>query len=124
MSTQITTRNPVTWFEIHTGDPERTRRFYGEAFGWTFHNEGPGYDMIGMGDEAPIGGGLASNRPGQVPMTVFNVQVEDVDATCEAVSAAGGTVTMPPESAPNGLRFAYVADPDGSILGLWTPPVT
>jgi predicted enzyme related to lactoylglutathione lyase len=29
---------------------------------------------------------------------------------------------MPLQETPNGLRFAYLADPDGSTFGVWTPP--
>jgi predicted enzyme related to lactoylglutathione lyase len=29
---------------------------------------------------------------------------------------------VPADSTPIGLRFAYVADPDGSVFGLWCPP--
>lgn len=122
MSTETTTRNPVTWFEIHTADPERARRFYGDAFGWTFQSDMPGYDMIGMGESAPIGGGIAAAQPGAPTMTVFNVQVDDVARACDAVEQAGGTVAVPPQSTPAGLQFAYVADPDGSVFGVWTPP--
>lgn len=122
MSTKTTTRNPVTWFEIHTPNPERARAFYGDVFGWSFQSDLPGYDMIGMGESAPIGGGIASNGPDHPPMTVFNIQVEDVDAACIAVTEAGGAVAVDPQSTPNGLRFAYVADPDGNTFGLWTPP--
>ena len=122
MSTETMTARPVTWFEVHTGDPERARSFYGEVFGWTFTSEMPGYDLIGMGDAAPIGGGMASTGPAHTPMTVFSVQVPDVSAALEAVVAAGGSIVAPLQEAPNGLAFAYIADPDGSTLGIWTPP--
>ena len=58
-STATATPHPVTWFEIHTADPVRAKKFYGSVLGWTFDDESmPGYTMIGLGDEAPIGGGL------------------------------------------------------------------
>lgn len=124
MSTDTHTRpaRPVTWFEIHTGNPERARHFYGEVFGWTTQSDMPGYDLIGLGEDAPIGGGIASSGPDHPPMTVFNVQVPDVEAACAAAVAAGGTLLVAPQSTDNGLAFAYLADPDGSPLGVWTPP--
>jgi hypothetical protein len=121
MSTRTKTRNPVTWFEIHATDPERARSFYGDVFGWSFENEAPSYDMIGMGEGAPIGGGLTAVREGGAPMNVFNVQVEDVAATCDTVVQAGGSVVIAMQTTPTGLDFAYVADPDGSVFGLWKP---
>jgi predicted enzyme related to lactoylglutathione lyase len=50
------------------------------------------------------------------------VQVPDVAAACVRVVELGGTVVMPKQSTPFGLDFAYVADPDGSTFGVWTPP--
>lgn len=121
MSTQTSTHNPVTWFEIHATDVDRSRTFYGDVFGWTFQSAAPGYDMIGLGESAPIGGGITQVRPGGGPMTVFNVQVDDVAAACEAVGRAGGSVVMPAQTTDDGLDFAYVADPDGSVVGVWKP---
>lgn len=72
--------NPVTWFEVHTADPDRAKGFYGQLFGWTFTEEAPGYTMIGLGPDAPIGGGIAAGRFGQPPLAVFLVQVADVAA--------------------------------------------
>ena len=116
--------NPVTWFEVHTADPDRAKGFYGQLFGWTFTEEAPGYTMIGLGPDAPIGGGIAAGRPGQPPLAVFLVQVADVAAVCAAAAPAGGGVALSPQTTPTGLRFAYLTDPDGSTFGIWTPPPT
>jgi predicted enzyme related to lactoylglutathione lyase len=114
--------NPVTWFEVHTPDPDRSKAFYRDAFGWTFDDSMPGYSMIAAGTDAPIGGGIAALEPGQRPMAVFNVQVEDVAAACDRVGKVGGTVVVGKQSTPFGLDFAYVSDPDGNTFGVWTPP--
>lgn len=116
------TANPVTWFEVHTADPDRAKDFYGTLFGWSFVDQGPDYTMIDLGPDAPIGGGIAPHRPGQQPRALFLVQVPDVAAICDGVEAAGGTVAIAPQTAPDGLRFAYLTDPDGSTFGIWTPP--
>ena len=115
--------NPVTWFEIHTPDRARAKDFYGAVFGWSFDDDpNAPYSMVQLGEDAPIGGGVAQTEPGQTAMTLFNVQVSDVDAALETVASQGGTVVAPAQTTPAGLRFAYVADPDGSVFGLWTPP--
>jgi len=116
--------NPVTWFEVHTDDRERAKAFYGEVFGWEFADDPAApYSMVQMGADAPIGGGIAQTEPGQDSRVVFNVQVPDVDAALARVTEQGGTVAVPRQTTPTGLEFAYVADPDGSVFGLWTPPV-
>jgi uncharacterized protein len=113
---------PITWFELHTAEPERTKEFYGSVFGWTFDESMPGYTMIQLGEGAPIGGGLVDNR-GEYPNdAIFMVQVPDVAATIEATRAAGGSVIAEAQSMPTGLTFGYVANPDGAVFGVWCPP--
>lgn len=115
--------NPVTWFEVHSPNPDKAKAFYGGAFGWTFNDDMPGYSTVSLGADAPIGGGLAHiSEPAYPAMTIFNVQVEDVQAACDRAIEHGGSVALPPQTMDNGLAFAYVTDPDGSTVGLWTPP--
>ena len=118
----VGTTNPVTWFEVHTPDPARTRRFYEAMFGWSFAADMAGYDLIGMGEDAPIGGGIASTGPDHLPMNVFCVQVTDVEDVCRRVGEAGGSVVRDRQTSDAGLAFAYLSDPNGSVFGVWTPP--
>ena len=115
------TINPVTWFEIHTPDPERAKDFYRDVFGWTFTDDESGYVLVGQGEQAAIGGGIAPT--GDAPaLNIFNVQVPDVAAACERVVAAGGSVVLPAQQTPFGLSFAHVTNPDGAVFGVWCPP--
>ncbi len=114
--------SPVSWFEVHTPDTGKAKTFYGELFGWTFSEAAPDYSLISLGDQAPIGGGLAPLIPEQPPMAIICVQVTDVAETCAKVEELGGKVLTPPATMPDGLAFAYVADPDFGVLGVWTPP--
>ena len=119
---KTTIANPVSWFEVHTADTERAKTFYGELFGWKFNDASPDYSLIGLGDDAPIGGGLMHALEGHSPMTIICVQVPDVAATCAKVEELGGKQLVEPTSMPDGLIFAYVADPDFGILGVFSPP--
>jgi len=120
--TNITAPNPVTWFEVHSADPDRTKAFYGAVFGWTFADAMPGYSMIQLGDGAPIGGGIVHNN-GEYPNdATFVVQVPDVGAALAAVSEHGGSVISDRQETPFGLTFGYAANPDGSVFGVWCPP--
>jgi uncharacterized protein len=116
------TANPVTWFEIHTADPERSKQFYGSVFGWQFDDSMPGYSMIQLGDGAPIGGGVADTGGKAPNSALFMIQVPDVAAALAAVREVGGSVVADVEATPFGLTFGYAADPDGSVFGLWCPP--
>ena len=113
---------PVTWFEIHTADPDRAKSFYGGVFGWTFDDSIPGYTMIQQGDGAPIGGGIAHTGGGAPNDAVFNVQVPDVADALAAVKEHGGSVVADVEKTPTGISFGYAANPDGSVFGIWCPP--
>jgi predicted enzyme related to lactoylglutathione lyase len=119
----LATAAPVTWFEVHTADPERAKRFYADAFGWTYDDSMPGYSMIQLGDGAPIGGGIAHSGGAYPDHALFNVQVPDVEVALAAVRAAGGSVVAEAQTTPYGLTFAYAANPDGSVFGLWCPPL-
>ncbi|MDJ0769599.1 MAG: VOC family protein [Ilumatobacter sp.] len=116
------TPNPVSWFEIHTADPDRAKAFYGAVFGWSFDDSMPGYTMIDLGDGAPIGGGIAHSNGDYPNDAVFNIQVPDVAASLDAVKEHGGSVIADVQKTPIGLTFAYAANPDGSVFGLWCPP--
>ena len=113
----------MTWFEVHTADPERAKAFYGSVFGWTFDDDlMPGYSMIKMGDDAPIGGGIPDTG-GKAPNgAMFLVQVPDVASALDLVKEHGGSVVADTQKTDNGLTFGYAANPDGSVFGLWCPP--
>ena len=44
----------------------------------------------------------------------------DLEASVEAVTAAGGTISVPPFGFPGGRRFHF-RDPSGNELAIWTP---
>jgi predicted enzyme related to lactoylglutathione lyase len=48
------------------------------------------------------------------------VQVDDVKAYLDRAAALGGKTLVPPMEIPTGT-FAWMADPEGSIVGLWKP---
>jgi predicted enzyme related to lactoylglutathione lyase len=117
---------PVGWFEIGTDDPESARRFYGGAFGWTFAQE-QSYSIITTGKGHQLQGGIQDTKaplPDGTPSSyaVPCVQVGDVAATCGKVEDLGGKVVVPATPIPSGLVYAFVTDPAGNRIGLFTPP--
>jgi predicted enzyme related to lactoylglutathione lyase len=112
---------PVSWFEIHTADPARAKQFYGDVFGWTYDESMPEYPMIGLGNGAPIGGGVVDNG-GQYPShALFVVEVPDVAASLASVVDHGGSIIADVQTSPMGLTYGYAANPDGSVFGVWCP---
>jgi predicted enzyme related to lactoylglutathione lyase len=118
--------NPIGWFEIGTDDADGARRFYGQAFGWTFDIQGP-YSIITTGAGHVLQGGiqdtsvqLPDGTPGSYAVPC--VQVNDVAIACRNVEELGGKVLVPATTVPTGLVYAHVADPAGNHLGLFCPP--
>jgi predicted enzyme related to lactoylglutathione lyase len=111
---------PVVHFEIRSTDPDASRAFYGELFGWTFPDGGmPGYTYVETGVEGAIPGGI-SPLQGGAPTVTFFVGVPDVEATLKAATANGGRVVQPATDVP-GVRFGLFADPNGQVVGVATP---
>ena len=109
------------WYEFITPDPDAATRFYEAVAGWKIGNPGTdGFDYreIVAPDGDMVGGmmkldeGMASG--GAKPGWLFYVGVDDVDATVDAVTNAGGAVLMPARDMPGVGRFALVADPQGA----------
>jgi predicted enzyme related to lactoylglutathione lyase len=114
-------------FEIHATDPERSREFYEQVFGWGFQKWGdqPYWVVITGEDDKPgINGGMLARQGGApaagaaVNAFVVTVDVEDLDATVETVLKLGGEVRLPRMPVPGVGWLAYVADPDENLFGI------
>ena len=110
--------NPVTHFEIHGTDGDKTKAFYSSVFGWEIDSNNPmDYGMLSAQDGEGIGGGITQSMDGKPKVTVY-VEVPDLDATLASVIASGGSIVLPPSDVPGGPKLAQFADPDGNVIGL------
>jgi predicted enzyme related to lactoylglutathione lyase len=117
------------WFDLNTSDPDGAIEFYSDVVGWgtsQWSDAPPGmppYTMWQNG-EAPIGGvgridaGMAA--AGVPPHWAGYVGVPDVDATVEQATKLGGSVVVPPTDIPTVGRFAFINDPQGAMIGVFT----
>ena len=104
----------IDYIEISVTDVNAAKAFYGSAFGWGFNDYGPEYAGIqGDGKEA---GGLRRDG-GAKPLVML--YTDDIEATAEAVTKAGGTIVGPIAAYPGGHRFEFT-DPNGNRLGVHT----
>lgn len=114
--------NPVVHFEIGCRNSAATQEFFSKLFGWNISPMGPAA-MIDTGQIPGVNGitGHISSL-GHEPhsyVTVY-VQVDDLDAYIAKAVELGGKKLMGPVTIPTG-SFAWIADLDGAVIGLWKP---
>ena len=105
--------------ELTAADLGQAATFYAEAFGWQ-PEPSPfveGYLGAQTGEGDGIDGAIMS-REYQQQTTIAWIQVDDLDATLDAVVKAGGARAGEVQELPGVGRLAYVRDPEGTVLGL------
>lgn len=108
----------ISYVEFGVTDLAAARVFYESAFGWAFNDYGPAYAGISASDGDGEIGGL---NPSAVPSSdgpLVLLYSDDLDATVEAVTRAGGTIVAGPYEFPGGRRFEFT-DPSGNRLGVF-----
>lgn len=107
----------IDYIEISVTDVEAAKAFYASAFGWSFADYGPDYAGI-EGDGKEMGGLRRESevRPGGPLVILYS---DDLEASAEAVTSAGGTLVEPITAFPGGRRFHF-ADPSGNELAVWS----
>ena len=109
---------------IRPADPDRSRRFYRDVLGLAVYREfGPAADpgvvfFLGQG-LLEVSGRSAGPRPG--PVMIW-LQVRDVRAEQERLSAAGARIVRGPAIEPWGLTEMWIEDPDGVRIVLVEVP--
>jgi uncharacterized protein len=110
--------HPVVHAEIRSQDPDATRRFFADLFGWKIASEGafPGYTFIDTGAQ---GGTFVAISPRQSTEdeVLFFVAVEDVEETLARAEQLGGSIVQPAQHVP-GTSFGVFADAQGHKVGV------
>ncbi|WP_199539257.1 VOC family protein [Desertihabitans brevis] len=110
----------IDYIEIPARDLKAATAFYGAAFGWTFNDYGPAYAGIRTADgEGEVGGINATEDTAGPGGPLVLLYSDDLEATAEAVVAAGGAVVRGPYPFPGGRRLHFT-DPSGNELGVWS----
>src|SRR3982750_4877836 len=98
----------IDYVEMPGSGLAEVKRFYGDAFGWSFIDYGPEYASFNEGLD---GGFWADAQAGAKPLVVLFAT--DLEAMEAKVRAAGGEITKAIFSFPGGRRFQFV-DPAGN----------
>jgi predicted enzyme related to lactoylglutathione lyase len=114
----LTPSTPVVHLELHTGDLQRARAFYGQLCDWradridTRHGS---YLALELGGE--LGGGIvecATERPLWLPY----VEVDEIAEATERARALGAAVLLEAREGPAGWR-SVIATPAGGEIAFW-----
>jgi predicted enzyme related to lactoylglutathione lyase len=112
---------PVVHFEIGCRDSAKTQQFYGQLFDWKIEQMGAAA-MINTGSTTGIQGHIMALGHEPHNFVTFYVQVEDLQACLDQAGQLGGKTLVPPTEVPGGMgHFAWLADPEGTVIGLWKP---
>jgi predicted enzyme related to lactoylglutathione lyase len=110
--------HPVIHTEIRSADPDATRTFFADLFGWKVASEGafPGYTFIDTGAEGSPYVAISPRQSDQDEVLFF-VGVDDVAATLAKAESLGGTIIQPAQHVP-GTSFGVFADTQGHRVGV------
>ena len=109
------------WHELMTTDPSAAGTFYSKVFGWKAQpwDQDPSYTLW-MAAHGPAGGMMRSPGAGS-PHWIAYVGVRDVSATVATVEQRGGRVQKGVTEMSTGAKYAVLADPQGSVFGVYSP---
>lgn len=104
-------------FPAKSADEVKTMtKFFNEVFGWNFKDWGDEYkDTPDSGLTAGING--SKEKEQTMPLAV--IYADDLEATKNKITAAGGKITFDIAAFPGGRRFAFT-DPAGNQLAVWS----
>ena len=104
--------------EFASPDPERTRRFLGEVFGWQFRSTHEKDYFVFTCPTGP-GGAVTKSTEDRPPGILNYVLTSDLEADLARVERAGGKVRRGKTEIPNVGWWALVEEPTGCALGVF-----
>ena len=100
------------FIELPTRDLAASQSFFEQVFGMKMTGFGPTYACTMTGD---VDLGLQADQTEATKAPLPVIEVNDLETTLAAVTAAGAAVTKPIFSFPGGRRFHFL-DPGGNEL--------
>ena len=107
-----------TTVELYSSDAGASAEFMAEVFSHPHTLYGDSYVDVHVGDGFTGAFQTTAAEVPPPPLAIF--QVEDLERARDAVTAAGGVVTVEPFDFPGGRRFQF-REPGGNELSVWVP---
>ena len=114
------------WVDLFTSDPDKSRAFYSELFGWTAgepNAEFGGYWNWQYNDSLIAGGMRNDGSNGAPDGWSLYLAVDNASATVDAAVGQGSAVEVPAMPVGDLGTMAVVHDPGGARIGIWQPGV-
>jgi predicted enzyme related to lactoylglutathione lyase len=117
----------VCWVECLSHNPDASRAFYEQLFGWKGEQGSSGYVVFSLDGER-VGGLMATppNVPAGAPSHWLVYFATDVTAACTQAGELGGQVLEPVHDIPvhdiEECRFAVLADPSDAVFAVLEGP--
>lgn len=103
--------------EWGTPEPAVLEKFLTELLGWQFQAVMPTYLMYLPSDGSVSVGIMQSDQAKAGGTPNVSVRVTDIDSALAKAEVLGGKIAVPKTMMGNGA-FAFVAAPDGNLIGL------
>ena len=116
--------NPFCHVELHSDDPEASKKFYSGLFDWEYEEMPMGdmkYTMIKTGEKT-IGGIMKNQAPSGTPSHWLSyILVDDVSDTTKKAEDLGADILQDVIPVPGNGKFSIVKDPTGAVIAFWQP---
>jgi len=109
------TNKHIDYIEFKAKDLTAIKKFYSEAFEWTFTDYGPKYTAF---SNAGLEGGFEFTEEEIHNGVLVVLHHDDLEASKKKVLECEGKITKDIFSFPGGKRFQF-SDPSGNELSVW-----
>lgn len=106
----------IVQFEIGCRDRKTSKAFYSKLFDWKMQAGQNEYGEQILGAE--LTGHLVSLGHEPHNYVLVYIEVDDIALTLADAEKMGGAKIVGPLPIPGGRRFAWLKDPEGTIIGL------
>jgi len=111
--------NQIDLVEFPAASPdelEAVTQFFAAVFGWRFKDWGETYRDT---QDSGVAAGVNASTTKEQTMPLAVIYADNLEATKDKITNAGGIITHPITSFPGGRRFAFT-DPAGNQLAVWS----
>ena len=110
----------INYLELPAKDLAATKEFFNSVFAWQFTDYGPEYcafsKTAGMDGGFYLSDQKAEVKAGSVLVVFYS---DDLAATQDKVTQAGGQISQAVYNFPGGRRFHFL-DPNGNEFAVWS----